>query len=106
MRVIVSNENGVAVVRQASAVKPSTEPFQWPLWAVTIALLKADTDAGVGDTVERIIGPIGGQAFKLWAAKLGVDCGCGARKADWNDRFQYQSRVIHGPLTALTSPPK
>ena len=73
-------------------------PDKWPNWAKIIALLSQAEDAGVGDTVARIIGPETSAAFKAWhLAKFGKPCGCERRQAEWNARFPYP---IPKPLTS------
>jgi len=63
---------------------------RWPLWALAIALLKQDGEIGVGDTLERIIGPANSAAFKAWhMATFKKSCGCSERKAVWNQRYKY-----------------
>jgi hypothetical protein len=62
----------------------------WPLWARAVARLKKDVDAGVGDTIERVIGKTSSEAFKKWfKAITGHDCGCTQRKEYFNERFPY-----------------
>lgn len=62
----------------------------WPRWAKAIAWLKADADAGVGDTIARVIGPVGGAAFKAWFKKLtGHSCGCVERQEELNRQYPY-----------------
>lgn len=63
---------------------------KWPEWAKAMALLKQDGEIGVGDTVERIIGPAVGGKFKRWyKEKFGKSCGCERRKAEWNQKYRY-----------------
>jgi hypothetical protein len=65
---------------------------EWPLWAKAIALMKkVPPDKGVGDTVERVIGPDNSEAFQAFYKKtFGRVCGCNGRKADWNIKYQYE----------------
>ena len=65
------------------------EPKPLPAWAKALSLLKADGEVGLGDTIERIVGPIGGEAFKKWAKSKGFSCGCSQRKRHLNKRFPY-----------------
>ena len=66
------------------------EPKQsWPLWARSLATMKSETDKGVGDTAEWVFGRFGGSQFKKAVKKLGINCGCGERKEDWNGRYPY-----------------
>lgn len=63
----------------------------WPLWAKTISLAKNDQDAGVGSTVERVIGPFGGTAFKtFYEATFSRPCGCSERAAAWDALYPYK----------------
>lgn len=65
---------------------------QWPLWAKAMALVASPEDKGLGDTVERIIGPVASNAFKAWhKATFGKPCSCSERKDRWNSQY---------PLTA------
>lgn len=70
--------------------KPQTMPEpKWSLWAITLAAMKQDGDIGLGDTAERVFGKFGGSLFKSAVKKMGMNCGCGERKEDWNRRFRY-----------------
>ena len=52
--------------------------------------LAVPEDEGVGDTIARIVGPIGGNAYKVWfKATFGKSCGCTERQSAWNQRFPY-----------------
>ena len=63
----------------------------WPRWAVAIALLKAEGERGIGDTVQRIIGDDASEAFKQWYLKtFGHECGCAGRQNDWNALYPYK----------------
>lgn len=56
------------------------------------ALVTGVSQDGLGDVVERAIGPIGGDAFKTWYKKItGKDCGCGQRKQWLNERYPLKS---------------
>ncbi len=69
-----------------------------PLAARIISKMAIPTDAGVGDTLARLIGSAGGEPYKRWFRKItGRDCGCTNRQAWLNARFPYQSRNI--PVT-------
>ena len=60
----------------------------WPLPLQLLAKLAKPTDAGLGDVIERVVGPIGGNAFKLWFRRAtGRDCGCGQRKQKLNELY-------------------
>lgn len=74
-------------------VKPPKIPMpfaEWPAWAIALSILKSEADAGVGDTVERLIGARNSDRFKAWyKEKFGRDCGCSFRKDQWNMLYQY-----------------
>lgn len=71
------------------------QPEPWPVWARLIARRRANGEKGVGDTVERIIGPAVSDAFKVWHyAIFKRDCKCEQRKAQWNARFPYHESVL------------
>lgn len=54
--------------------------------------MAAPEDRGVGDTIARVIGPMGGDAFKRWYKRItGEDCGCGDRQAWLNQRYPYSN---------------
>jgi hypothetical protein len=72
-------------------VMPSPPAHEWPAWAKTLDMAKIAGETGVGDTAERIFGRIGGNQFKAATKLLGIKCGCGARKEDWNRRFRYDT---------------
>lgn len=63
----------------------------WPAWARLISAKKTPNEAGVGDTVARIIGAFGGDAFKMWfTKKFGeLDCGCSERQDRLNAMYPY-----------------
>lgn len=78
-------------LRVPSLIEPIPRA-EWPLWAKTLALLATPADKGVGDTIARTIGPVGGDAFKAWYKRLtGKDCGCGERQDALNQRYPYAS---------------
>ena len=65
---------------------------QWPVWARKTAQIAKPEDSGLGDTIARIIGGFGGNAFKLWfKATFKADCGCDARQEHLNWRFPYEA---------------
>ena len=84
--------NRVSRAHAVVQVSPMAEK-QWPLWAEAISFFKSDTDIGVGDTVERIIGKANSAGFKAWHLKtFGKGCGCSERKSLWNAKFPYDKR--------------
>lgn len=73
----------VPVVRDSAKV-------ELPTWAATIAKLKADNDTGLGDTIARVIGPVGGNAFKHYFKTIfGKSCGCKERQEALNRDYPY-----------------
>ena len=53
-----------------------------------LKLVAIHSDRGAGDIIARVIGPIGGTAFKKWYKTLfGKDCGCGTRQEKLNARW-------------------
>lgn len=64
------------------------ERADWPLPLVPLKLLAKPGDRGAGDIIARVIGPIGGDAFKIWHKRLfGKACGCTARQENLNERW-------------------
>lgn len=73
----------------AATVPPQPVPRdQWPTWAKAIAAMKADTDTGVGSTVDRLLGTFG-KVYKATLKAMGVPCGCNERRAEWDARYPY-----------------
>lgn len=63
---------------------------EWPPWAWGFRLAKRRGDAGVGDTVQRLIGDENSEKFKRWyKGKFGKDCGCAGRRILWNQLYRY-----------------
>lgn len=61
---------------------------EWPLWAKALALISTDQDKGIGDVVERTIGPVASEAFKVWYKRLfAKSCECDHRKEKWNAAY-------------------
>ena len=64
------------------------EHRSWPMALISLKLLAKEGDRGAGDIIARMIGPIGGDAFKKWyRAIFGKSCGCGARQEILNARW-------------------
>lgn len=64
---------------------PEVPRESWPIWAKAMALLAKPDDAGIGSVVERVIGPFGGEAFKVFYQKsFGRSCGCTERRDSWD----------------------
>jgi hypothetical protein len=60
----------------------------WPLILMPLKLLAQSGDRGLGDIVERVVGPIGGDLYKIWYRKIfGKPCGCQERKENLNTEY-------------------
>lgn len=81
--------------------RPSTRPVRqhqvvWPMnpfgfAARALKLLRQPADAGVGDTIARVIGPIGGERYKAWFKDtFGKTCGCTERQEQLNHIYPYE----------------
>ena len=69
-------------------------PEAWPIWAQPMKLLAKDGDKGLGDIIARVVGTIGGDAYKAWHLKtFGHPCGCSERQESLNQKY---------PLTTAT----
>jgi hypothetical protein len=74
--------NGVGVVRHSPVNR------EWPAALLPLKVLAKPGDRGAGDIIARVIGPIGGYAFKTWYRRMfGTDCGCGHRQEVLNARW-------------------
>jgi hypothetical protein len=70
-----------------SAAMPRDE---WPSWVNAIAAMKNDSDKGVGDTIQRVVGPVGGDSFKRWFQTIfHKSCGCTERQEAFNNQYPY-----------------
>jgi hypothetical protein len=82
-----------AIRRQAP---PPPQPWAlspFGIMARTLKLLRAPEDVGVGDTLARIVGPIGGDAYKKWYLEtFGKSCGCTERQQTLNELFPYEKK--------------
>lgn len=68
---------------------------RWPLWTTAVKLLRQPEDQGVGDTLARTVGPVGGDAYKAWFTKtFGRPCGCTERQVDLNRKYPYEKDKI------------
>ena len=85
-RIVKRYEDGilVAMIIEGEIV---TEK-DWPTILLPLKNLAKPGDKGAGDIIARIIGPIGGDAFKKWYKTLfGKDCGCWHRQDVLNARW-------------------
>jgi hypothetical protein len=85
----------VQTARNQTAQKAQIDPIpfeRWPFAFKVLAKLATPEDQGIGDVIDRMVGPIGGSAFKVWhKLATGHDCGCGARKQILNARYPSNS---------------
>lgn len=55
-----------------------------------VSRLRRSGDRGVGDTVHRLLGPLGGRVIERWHERvLGRSCGCQDRRERLNAIFPY-----------------
>jgi hypothetical protein len=70
---------------------PGVEPItfqQWPPAFQLLAKAAKPEDKGLGDIIDRVVGPVGGVKFKLWFKHITRrDCGCSARKQKLNELY-------------------
>ena len=63
--------------------------------ARALKLMRTPEDKGVGDTIARVVGPIGGDAYKVWFMDtFGRSCGCTERQDSLNERFPYEKAAV------------
>lgn len=66
---------------------------EWPSWTIAIRLAANSADAGIGDTVVRLIGPVTSEKFKTWYRLIfKKECGCERRQAEWNAKYPYTEK--------------
>jgi len=89
MRVVKHWVDGVLVEHTVNDIpRLNKSKKDWPLLIRPMKLLAKPDDKGLGDIVERTIGPVGGDAYKLWyKATFGKTCGCTKRKDNLNERY-------------------
>ena len=64
------------------------KPEKWPAILLPLRLMAKEGDRGAGDIIARVVGPIGGEAFKAWyKVTFGKECGCGRRQEVLNARW-------------------
>ena len=62
-----------------------------------MAALRAEGDRGVGDTIARLVRPLGGETFKVAFKRVfGFNCGCDRRQETLNMRWPYPPVVAAG----------
>src|SRR5215467_6672077 len=84
-----SQSEYLAFLKANNIPSPSAEkPRTWPIILSPLRLMAREGDRGAGDIIARVIGPIGGDAFKKWyKVTFGKDCGCGNRQEALNARW-------------------
>ena len=86
----------LTVAAAPKAIPAKKIPIRWPknafgFAARAIKLMRTPEDAGVGDTIARVIGPVGGDAYKAWFLEtFGKSCGCTERQEQLNETFPYE----------------
>lgn len=69
--------------RTAEVARPD-----WPLWAKALALAARPGETGLGDVIARVVGPVGGDAFKAWyEGVFHRSCGCQERQESLNAQY-------------------
>jgi len=93
-----ARQTGIAVATSFIAIAaPLTRvralpAHEWPEWAKDLAKDSQPTDAGLGDTVARIIGGTRSGEFKNWFQQLfGKSCGCVERQRWLNQKYPYSN---------------
>lgn len=83
----------VALTVKATSKAPLPKPVpraEWPKIARQIAWMRSEGETGIGSTLERLIGYVGGgfykEAFKMLTGK---SCGCSDRKRHLDQRYPY-----------------
>lgn len=93
---VISSLKPMPPVLSDPVTKPVAVPVVWPLNMFGVAarvmkLSRTPEDRGVGDTLARVIGPIGGDAYKKWFLEVfGKSCGCQERQDKLNEMFPYE----------------
>ena len=84
-----SPSNGIGIIIAQRSIPLS----EWPAYLRELSAQKTAGEKGLGDTVERVIGKFGSDAFRTWyAEKAGVfksQCRCTKWKPIWNARYPY-----------------
>ncbi len=64
-----------------SAIERGKPSPKWPLVLQPFKLMAQEGDKGLGSIIERVIGPIAGDAYKAWHLRIfGKACGCSERR--------------------------
>jgi hypothetical protein len=82
------------VNRPAASIPVKPIPrSEWPRPVRALAVLAKPGESGVGDTAQRLIGHMGGEAMKrLYVELVGRDCGCNARRERLNLLYPYSAQ--------------
>jgi hypothetical protein len=73
---------------QSQKAVPAIPFGQWPIPFRFLATKAKPEETGLGDVIERLVGPIGGNTFKIWYKRItGKNCGCGQRKQKLNELY-------------------
>lgn len=60
----------------------------WPFFLQPLKLLAKPEDKGLGDIVERVIGPVGGDVYKAWYEKtFDKPCSCNKHQDRLNEVY-------------------
>ena len=80
-----SGSMSTSSIAPLSTTKPSKE---WPMPIKALKMFSKKEDRGIGDTIARVVGPIGGEAYKRWHLReFGKPCGCAERQQRLNQKY-------------------
>jgi len=97
-RQILNNCGNIPPAEKPSPVHVLTgiEPIPYEDWPAPFKALipfAIPQDVGLGDTIERHVGPIGGRLFAKWFFEtFNRSCGCDTRREKWN--IQYPLSLV------------
>jgi len=90
LAVMAAAARAIAHSRTMRRATVAMRPEDWPGWAKKLRLHRLDGERGLGDTAARVIGPVGGEAFKRWwRIIMRCDCGCAEGQVRLNAKFPY-----------------
>ena len=73
---------------------PPAPPGTWPAWAQAVRAQALAGEPSVVETLERLRGPFGGDAFKAWYAEtfgpMAAHCNCAALRDRWAAEYRYE----------------
>lgn len=77
---------------QPPAPLPLPVPYpDWPAWVKAVATRKQEGEAGAGDTIKRVLTTLGVDwFFKQFVVRFVGDCGCEARRRNYNALYPYE----------------